>query len=199
MSHWVWVLGCSGGTTSPQGEPVVPQPSALVAPSPRVSMVVAARDLPPGHVVAADDVHVIEVSVDLKPKSAPSDVDAVVGQAVQAGIWEHQPFIPQRFDPSRIATLKPGATERTLTLPELTWAIQHGDLLDVLRTPSTGPCVAVPSLFVMRTDDDAHTTDVVASEAAMATLDAIPRSERTVLLRGFRAEAPPLPPCGDRP
>lgn len=73
---------------------------AETAPVPTVSVLVAARDLPPRTALSAGDVKLVRTSPDLAPPGAFSDPGAVVGRIVTVPIVANEILLPSKFGAS---------------------------------------------------------------------------------------------------
>lgn len=73
---------------------------AETAPVPTVSVLVAARDLPPRTALSASDVKLVRTSPDLAPPGTFSDASAVVGRIVTVPIVANEVLLPSKFGAS---------------------------------------------------------------------------------------------------
>jgi hypothetical protein len=185
------VLAGCGGEPSAPAEP--PASTAPVATEVQRTFLVAARDLPAGHVIGPDDVLERTGPDEMIPPSARTDREAVVGETLPVGIWAGQVFLEARFTPERAFRVAPGSEVGILPLPHLASLVQHGDQIDVLHRTASGVCLAA-ALRVVGREDEASAR-VAGPAGSLPRVLALPDPERVVVLRGYQAAPPPLPPC----
>lgn len=123
---------------------VLPDP-----PDPGVPVVIAADDLPAGHVLSADDLRVDRWPRDIRPPGAVRRVDHAVGRTLAGPLGAGEPVTPARTHDS--ALLRGLPKDRVLAyLPAdggLSQVLQPGDHIDAVST-ADGSTVAADLLVV---------------------------------------------------
>lgn len=100
-------------------------------------VVVAARDLPPGHVLVAADLRVVSMASRSLPDGAVGAVSDVTGRAVAGAVRAGEPFTDVRVVGPSLAALAAGSADATsvpvrLTDPDVADLLRPGDRVNVL-------------------------------------------------------------------
>lgn len=144
--------------------------------SPTVPMVVAARDLPPGVTLHADDVEVALLPPSLRPRAALTTPDQVTGRVLASATTTGEPVTSARLvgpENSRLATGDPSAAAVPFRLadPAVADLLAPGIRVDVVTVAPTGPEVLATNATVL--------TIRTAPETASLVVIALPRQEAT--------------------
>lgn len=119
-------------------------PTALRPPTaPTVPVVVAARELPAGTTLAAEDVRTVRIGADVAPSPAPDREDAVLGQRTAVGVPAGTPLVPGVVHGVGIRpAVPPGLTLAAVRLadPGVARLLRPGDRVTLLagRSDPTG-------------------------------------------------------------
>lgn len=119
-------------------------PTALRPPTaPTVPVVVAARELPAGTTLAAEDVRTVRIGADVAPSHAPDREDAVLGQRTAVGVPAGTPLVPGVVHGVGIRpAVPPGLTLAAVRLadPGVARLLRPGDRVTLLagRSDPTG-------------------------------------------------------------
>lgn len=112
---------------------VAPPPAATAA------VVVAARDLPAGTVVSADDVRTSALPADVVPHGALDEASAVVGHLVAGPVRAGEPLTDVRLLGAGLLSAGPEvATPVRVAEPATAALVRAGDVVDVLSAAPAG-------------------------------------------------------------
>jgi Flp pilus assembly protein CpaB len=105
-------------------------------PEPRLAVLVAARDLPPGQVLSKADVVRREVPADLVPDGALRDVAAAEGRVLGAAARNGEPLTDARFNGLAVASSGAGRASAPVRLadPEVADFLSPGRRVDIVTT-----------------------------------------------------------------
>ncbi len=125
------------------------------APPPTAEVLAAARDLPPGTVVAASDLVVRSVPAGSRPADAPAAADALVGRTVVVPLRSGDAVLPRHLlTPELLAGYGPDVVAAPIRLSDDAAAavVRPGDVVDVLAattgdaaSPGSGSATVVAS------------------------------------------------------
>lgn len=164
------------------------------APVPTVSVLVAARDLPPRTALSAGDVKVVKASPDLVPPGTFSDPGAVVGRIVTVPIVANEVILPSKFAAAEgfgFSVFPPGQQPAgsapdframSLNIPDaqaVGGAVQPGDAVDLIFTLTFEPAQAIPGA----------PTGQPVDFAARIVFERVPILARTLTIYTIRIEA----------
>ena len=117
------------------GQPQAPSSASTPAPVPTVNIVVAARDVPLGRVLSAEDVSV--QAVPTAPASAYNQIQQVIGHVTAKAIAKGAPILQATIAPESLAALlQPGERAVAVLVDEVVGLGGHGkpgDHVDVLQ------------------------------------------------------------------
>ncbi|MGI5222980.1 SAF domain-containing protein [Nocardia sp. CA-290969] len=152
----------------------------------RVSVVVAARDLPPGHLLEPADLRLARIPPGVAPAGAAHDPDALTGAVLTAALRPGEVLTDVRTVGPRLAEIATGARDARIVPirpadTAITEILRAGDRVDVVAADTTDPSRAT----------------TLATDAAVVLVSGTPgepsagRAERVVLLAldGRRAAA----------
>ena len=144
-------------------------PAVLRPPTPTtVPVVVAARQLPAGTTLAADDVRTVSMIAELAPRGAPSTEDEVLGRRTAVGVPAGTPLVPGVVHGDGIRpSVPPGLALAAvrLTDPGIARLLQPGDRVKILAASSdpggapSGAQTLVERAVVVQIDDGGEGPD----------------------------------------
>jgi pilus assembly protein CpaB len=157
-----------------------PAPAApVIAPAAEVDVVVAARDLPAGTTLAADDVVLTTFPEAAAPDGAATDAGRLTGEVLAGPVRRGEPVTDVRVvGPGLWAQVPAGQVAAPVRLADLAVAtlLHPGDRVDVLATAADAAAaeVVARAALVVSTptgaDPDAPDPAVVAGEAGLLFL-----------------------------
>jgi Flp pilus assembly protein CpaB len=118
------------------------------APPPTRPVVVAARDLPAGHRLAADDLAVRDLPPPARPAGAVPDVPAALGRTVAAGVRRGEPLTDARLvGPGLLAGSPAGQVAAPVRVADPAEAalVRPGDVVDVLAVTTAQVTSTTPA------------------------------------------------------
>jgi Flp pilus assembly protein CpaB len=134
-------------------------------PAPTAPLLVAARDLPPGEVLGAEDLQTLPVDPGVPP-SGVVPLEEALGRTLAAPVRRGEPVTDVRLVSAGLLATTPGLAAVPLRIPDpgVVGLLSVGDVVDVLATPPRG-----------------GTAETVAADVTVLALPA-----------GADAEAPPM-------
>lgn len=134
----------------------------------RTEVVVAARDLQPGQVIAVDDVRTVSVGSGTVPEGAVAGVDAIAGRTAAGAVRSGETLTDVRVVGPSLAALATGTTGATsvpvrLSDPDVAALLRPGDEVDVLALGDKAGDVRVLAagavVLAVQPADERHTGD----------------------------------------
>ncbi|MDT4943024.1 MAG: pilus assembly protein CpaB [Pseudonocardiales bacterium] len=166
--------------------------SAVSKPSPPASsaettpVVVAARSMPAGHLLARRDVSVARWPPAVRPPGAPSAPSAVVGRRLAGPVGTGEPIAGTRLVGADLATALPAglvAAAVSLADPHAADLVRAGDRVDLLATAKPIDPLAGPGPLA------AHVRVLATSCAVLAVLPQTATADAELVLAVDRATA----------
>jgi len=109
------------------------------------ALVVAARNLPPGYVLASDDLEVIHVASDAIPDSSFADPGDLVGQALSVGLTRGSPITTLSLSADSLVDHNAGEVLVPFRVhdPDVAILLRVGDRITIVTSSPEGTLVTV--------------------------------------------------------